>query len=332
MIEKKIFTMPISNIEENFEKARNRLLELVRKESIVEESTTEPRKIIVFSGVSLERYHKFKKSERKRFNIYVRLVKGDVIAYEIPSPVHGAVAFRLGSIIESWSNNQLIVISELDITVGNNSEYTIDIAAEPIQVPPPPPGRIPQPTIFVEVAKSESLGSLDGLTVDYFSNSPQSNLTQVYLAIKIFSRRQNGTAAMLALMYLRNNQIPNSALNAPNPPPNTPPMIALPNTIPNIVISFGSAPLSHQPTTFVNNTGIHNSRFIGFLQQNHIACTAPGMPNYQLTIPANLLFPGGVPVGTPNNFNIDLWEIQQRALYYLVCIGFALCCYIIGIS
>lgn len=54
--------MPVSNIEENFELARNRLVELDRKEKTTEESTTteESSKIVIFSGVSLERYRKFR--------------------------------------------------------------------------------------------------------------------------------------------------------------------------------------------------------------------------------------------------------------------------------
>ncbi|GES81843.1 hypothetical protein GLOIN_2v1475899 [Rhizophagus clarus] len=67
----------------------------------------------------------------------------------------------------------------------------------------------------------------------------------------------------------------------------------------------------------IKSTGIRNHRIIGFLRRNDIACTNPGMQNYQINIPSNLLFydfPGGVPQGTPNNFNIDLWEVQQQIL------------------
>ncbi|RIA97094.1 hypothetical protein C1645_814477 [Glomus cerebriforme] len=317
--------MPISNIKENLELARNRLLELDKEDSIIEESTpaestttentmTEgSRKIVIFSGMSFKRYRKFcREEELKRFKIYVRLVKGEVIAYEMPSSVHAFVTQKLASKLENWSN-QLNVLCELDITTGNNSEYCADIAAEPTQIPPPAPGYVPQPTIIIEVAKTESLTSLNDLTVDYFSASAQTNRTQVYLAIKIFNRRQDSTAAMLAILYLCNNQVPNPALNNPNPPPNPPAMIAIANTIPNLAVSFGSAPLNSQPAAFINNTDISNGRLIGFLQRTDIACTAANMPNYQITIPANLLFPGGVPVGVPNNFVIDLWDVQQKA-------------------
>ncbi|KAF0404053.1 hypothetical protein F8M41_009106 [Gigaspora margarita] len=287
--------MPISNIEENLELARNRLVELDRKERTTEESTTEE------STTTAE--------ESSKIVIFIR---GEVIAYEIPSPVHASVAAILSHLLLLWSNRHLVVYSELDITVGTTSEYCTDIAAEPRQTPPPTPGSVLQPTIIIEVARTETLNSLDSLTVDYF------NLTQVYLAIKIFDRRQDSTAAMLAILYLRNNQVPNPALNVPNPPPNTPPMITLANTTPNLAISFGTAPLNHQSTAFINNTGISIGRLTGFLQCTDIACTAAGMQNYQITIPANLLFmPQVVPTGVPNNFTIDLWEVQQEALYHL---------------
>ncbi|CAB4393179.1 unnamed protein product [Rhizophagus irregularis] len=332
--------MPISNIEEKLELAKNRLLELDREESLIEESTppesTTPEstttestttentgsgKIVVFSEVTLERYHKFRgEGELKRSNIYVRLVKGEVIAYEMPSSAHAFVAQKLATMLDIWSNQHLNVLCELDITTGNNSEYCADVVAEPEQIPPPAPGYEAQPTIIIEVAKTETLTSLNDLAPDYFSASvryTQTNSATVYLGVKMFPRRQDSTAAMLAILYLRNNQVPNPAANAPNPPPNTPPMIAMANTIPNLAISFGTAPINYQRTAFVNNTGIRNDRLTGYIQNNDIPCTRAGMQNYQLTIPANLLFPGGVPVGVPNNLVIDLWWLQNKILYYL---------------
>ena len=106
--------------------------------------------------------------------------------YGIPSSAHGFVSQKLASKLEYWSN-QLNVISELDITAGNNSEYCADIVAEPRQIPPPVLG-LAQPTIIIEVAKSETFSSLNDLAADYFSASTQTNSTQVYLAIKIFPR------------------------------------------------------------------------------------------------------------------------------------------------
>ncbi|CAG8717563.1 4153_t:CDS:1, partial [Funneliformis mosseae] len=57
---------------------------------------------------------------------------------------------------------------------------------------------------------------------------------------------------------------------------------------------------------------------ITYLATHHtdIACMATGMTYYQISIPAKLPFnviPGGFPVGTPNYFKLDLWELQ----YYL---------------
>ncbi|CAG8788089.1 19675_t:CDS:1, partial [Racocetra persica] len=58
----------------------------------------------------------------------------------------------------------------------------------------------------------------------------------------------------------------------------------------------------------------------GLLQHGHIACTTAGMANYEVTIPAKFLFnafPGGIPIGVPDNFSIDLWELQDIALKHL---------------
>ncbi|CAG8828015.1 33012_t:CDS:1, partial [Racocetra persica] len=118
--------MPISNIEENLKLAWNRLIEFNRKERTTEESTTEENttkaeessKIVIFSDVSLERYRKFRgEGELKRFNLYVCLVRGEVIIYEMPSPAHALVAARLSYLLLLWSNSHLIVYSGLDITV-----------------------------------------------------------------------------------------------------------------------------------------------------------------------------------------------------------------------
>ncbi|PKY57762.1 hypothetical protein RhiirA4_510727 [Rhizophagus irregularis] len=322
--------MPIDIPEKKFELARNTLLEQdIIKVNITEEDTaekklieedTKSKKIVVLSGVSLENFCKLR-AEARKFKIYIRLVKGEIIVYETPSPVHSFTTGYLSNLIGAWSN-YLDVGGELDMTVSHDTEYISDIVIEPIQplqpgqqqLGPAPPGSVPMPRMIIEVGRYESIGSLHSLAKEYFSNSTQTNLIQVYLSIKIFPRQSAGTAAMVAMIYLRDNQIPGQ--NRPNAS-----MITVQNTQPNLVISFGTAPLHQESIDIINSTGIRNYRFIGFLQPEDIACTNAGMPNYQIDIPSNLLFngfPGGVPQGTPNNLNIDLWEVQQRILRHLV--------------
>jgi len=91
-----------------------------------------------------------------------------------------------------------------------------------------------QPTIIIEMAKSETLSSLylNDLTADYFSASHRPILLQVYLEIKIFPHQQDSTTAM-CLRF------------SPNWPPNVPSMIKIANTTPNIAISFGMVPLNY---------------------------------------------------------------------------------------
>ncbi|GES74765.1 hypothetical protein GLOIN_2v1578326 [Rhizophagus clarus] len=104
-------------------------------------------KIVIFSGVSLKRYCKFHgKGELKRFNIHVRLVRGEVITYKMSSPVHTLVAATLSHMLLLWSNCHLIIFNKLDITI--------------------------------EVARTESLTSLDDLTVPNLAlnvSNPPSN-------------------------------------------------------------------------------------------------------------------------------------------------------------
>jgi hypothetical protein len=76
--------------------------------------------------VSLEEFH-----GARRFKIYIRLVKGDVIAYEMPSPAHSYVAGYLSYLIRAWSH-YLEVGNELDMTVSRNTEYISDVTVEPM--------------------------------------------------------------------------------------------------------------------------------------------------------------------------------------------------------
>ncbi|RIA80765.1 hypothetical protein C1645_838104 [Glomus cerebriforme] len=125
----------------------------------------------------------------RKFKVHICLVKDEVIIYEMPNPAHTFVAEYLICLIGAWSN-YLEVGPELDVTLR------------------PIPGGVPQPRMIIEVERYESTGSLHSLSREYFSNSAQTRLIQVYLSIKIFALQSDGTAAMIMMLYLRNNQIP----------------------------------------------------------------------------------------------------------------------------
>ena len=101
-----------------------------KKKSIEEDIKS--REIVVLSGVSLEKFHKLC-TEARKFKIYIRLVKDEVIIYEMPSPAHSFIAGNLIHLIRTWSNH-LDVGAELDITVSHNTEYISDIVVEPRQL------------------------------------------------------------------------------------------------------------------------------------------------------------------------------------------------------
>ena len=167
----------------------------------------------------------------------------------------------------------------------------------PPDLPPPTPGQgrdtrnKPYPTMVVEVGLSESLVSLHDLASEYFS--PRTTI-RVYLAIKLFTLRQDGTMAMLALLYFRNSPIP---------------------TMPVIVKSFGTAPLDQSTISYLVGIGVAHITGVG--TPGAPACGAAGIPQHVLNIPAAEIFagsPGGILPGAANGFDLDLRLIQSQVL------------------
>ncbi|RUS27057.1 hypothetical protein BC938DRAFT_483766 [Jimgerdemannia flammicorona] len=275
--------------------ARVRLLAFWQEDDMEVETdvNTKTGEIIIAENISLKSYQKYRESEPK-LPVNIRLVNEKVIAYEVPLTPHGVVATRITSLILAW-NNQLIGGNEDDLIIGPNSMYTADISIRPIGRPRPPAGSscnslgLPYPTMVVEIGNSETIRSLHQLAVGYFS--PQTTI-QIYLAIKLFPPRQNGTIAMLALLYLRTSPIP---------------------VIPITVTSFGTAPLGHPTLTVLEDIGIHHHAITGVGFGDN-PCNNPGIQNYQIHIPAPELFngvPGGIPAGAANGFDLDLRELQN---------------------
>src|ERR1043165_7976821 len=205
---KNILTMPIKTLEERFKLARDTLLKFIEqdiiKENTTEEGTaekksieedTKSREIVVLSGISLEGFRKLY-TEARKFKIYIRLVKGEVIIYEVPSPAHSFTVGHLCYLVRTWSSYLNVGVA-LDMTVSYNTEYISDVVVEPVHPQPLKPGSVSQPRMIIEVGRHESIGSLHSLAREYFSASTQTNFMQVYLSIKIYPRRSNGTATMV---------------------------------------------------------------------------------------------------------------------------------------
>ncbi|CAG8459722.1 6464_t:CDS:2 [Paraglomus brasilianum] len=284
--------MPLRLSKKLLNQARDRLLALQEKLEVDED--TKP--IIIAENVSLGDYIKYRKTDRK-LPVRIRLVDGKILAYEVPLTSHGAVVGRISKMVVVW-NNQLDCAYEEDLIVGLNSYYTADLTIRPQGLPRAPAGQEPNsdgnayPTMVVEVGNSEPVPSLHDLSAGYFS--PRTTI-QIYLAIKLFPIRQNGTRAMLALRYLRTNHN---------------------NTVPDIIISFGTASPHSSTIEFLTNVvGVPpaNITGVGF---SATACNTPGLPDYRLHIPVIELFngaSGGVP-GAFNGLYLDLWELQNIVL------------------
>ncbi|CAG8702815.1 17034_t:CDS:2, partial [Acaulospora morrowiae] len=198
--------------------ARDRLLAFQEEKM---EANEDMKPIIIRENVSLEAYTKYREIERK-LPVSIRSVEGKIIAHEVPLTSHGLVVNRIGFLIYAW-NIQLRGANKEDIIVGPNSYYTTDLTIRPRGLPRPSPGQgsnsegRPYPTLVVEVGDCESVPSLHDLSTD-------------------------STRAMLALRYLRTNQI---------------------NTVPDIIISFGIAPLHHNTIEFLTNIDAPLANIVG---------------------------------------------------------------------
>ncbi|RUS18521.1 hypothetical protein BC937DRAFT_88666, partial [Endogone sp. FLAS-F59071] len=212
---------------------------------------------------------------------------------------HTLSTIGIQSTIEIWSNFQLKSIPELDMYTTANSFNVVDGSIISSRVPRPPVeqacngGRDPYPAMVIEIGNSQSLTSLYNLAKKYFSPHIP---VQIYLAIKLYPRRSDGTKSMVALRFLRTNPTP---------------------TRPDVVISFGTAPLPHGAKATLRAKRVPAGIITGLLQRGDPPCDAPGIPAYSMNFPAAHLFnrdPAGVPAGLAASFNLDLWPIQTEVM------------------
>ncbi|CAH1756551.1 5473_t:CDS:2 [Entrophospora sp. SA101] len=106
-------------------------------------------------------------------------------------------------------------------------------------------------------------------------------------------RSDDGYVALLALLYLRNKLNP---------------------TVPVIVKSFGTASLHVSTQNYLQRTVNVPANTITGLGFGAGPCNDANIQDYQIPIPTILFFngvPGDIPAGVPNNFNIDLWKLQD---------------------
>ncbi|CAG8663827.1 11255_t:CDS:1 [Funneliformis mosseae] len=278
---------------EKFDLARHSLLAIFERQDGIQE--VKRKGIIIDSEISRGKFQEF--SEREpRISVKFRLIDGKIEAYEMPIEHHSIAQGELIYIMRSWSD-QLKVMGENDIIVGPRSLYRCDICVRPMNRSLPQTARAVNtsgriyPTLVVEVGNTESVNSLHGLAAEYFSTY---TTIQLYLVIKIFPPRQDNTVALLALLYSRNN---------PNP------------TIPIIVKSFGTASLHISTQRYLQSTVNVPVNIITGVGFGAVACDGPGIGDYQVAIPTNLLFNGArVPNDVPDNFYIDLFKLQNAIL------------------
>eukprot|EP01122_Echinamoeba_exundans_P012310 TRINITY_DN5103_c0_g1_i2.p1 TRINITY_DN5103_c0_g1~~TRINITY_DN5103_c0_g1_i2.p1 ORF type:complete len:219 (+),score=29.89 TRINITY_DN5103_c0_g1_i2:615-1271(+) len=213
---------------------------------------------------------------------------------------------RLESLFDSYNrgpgNRGLIVGHDTDMDLtpvwGQPTVRKPDAYIRPRNLPQPPPGAgadpddTPYPTVVVEIGLSESTGSLHKLATEYFDSR---TTVRVYIAIKIWPRRADGTFAALVLRYLRGND---------------------PNTTPDQVISFGPGQI-HQ-VALNTMPAVIPPLITGNHRPGAPLCNAFNLPGFRITVPLIELYhgvPGGVPAGpagvAPPNLVVDLFELLE---------------------
>jgi hypothetical protein len=159
------------------------------------------------------------------------------------------------------------------------------------------------PNFVVEVAHAQGLRAAVHRAGRYFRESDN---ILICLVVKIYSRRVDGSCAMLALLYYRE----------PNPA----------HMVPQAVISFGTAPIPRQQADRIVAL-THAAHVSGFVEDATplVPCDRLGIPRYQLAIDHLRLLAtnphgaGGVAanhVDVPD-FVMDLFYVQEDAIHTL---------------
>ncbi|KAF9998792.1 hypothetical protein BGZ79_007547 [Entomortierella chlamydospora] len=272
--------------ELQFEKARNQLLN---------QPSSGP--VTLAQGISLEVYSKYL-SSHEDLPVRTRLMDGNVEAYELPLDPHTNVTGRIISMIGGWDIvGDLCIGTDLEMVVGVDSMLMCDCYVRPWRRPRPPQEQganslgTPYPTVVVKVAATQSLNDAHAKVADWFS--PRTTI-QLCLVIKIWELRQDNTIAMAALLYRRQD---------PNP------------LVPVSAISFGTARITG-PALQTMQGIIGGPNLVNGVGYGGVPCDAPGIPMYQLNLPAVDIYngdPQGIPAGNVLGFNLDLWVVQLWA-------------------
>jgi len=264
----------------------------------------EGARLVMATNVPAEPFLEFRCSEHQiTKKSKCHLLEGKMIFVELPSSVHGVSIIEIGGQLRDWTkanNLNFNCYTSVTYVVGHNSILEPDVSGRPVNRNRPPPGLGANqsgeayPTIVFEIGVSESLVQLHELAIYYFSSR---TTIRVYIAIKIWNKRNDGTVAMMALLYRRVNFNSNQQ-QQPQP---------------DAAVSFGTAP--PHGNAKVDEVTNHPSG-VGYGSPD---CNGPNLQPYQIRVPAMDLFhdtPGGVPSGT-SHFVLDLYNVQQKVFQQL---------------
>lgn len=171
------------------------------------------------------------------------------------------------------------------------------------------------PPVIIEVGASETIAELDWDAQFWLGDPRTQGQVQAVITVKVFQRRPHPTPpgavpghfAAVASLYLRGQggegvgRVVNPDIPAP--------------VIPVFAVSFGSAHVAVGALCAAQGLGLALSGYVAG-PGGVAACTAIGMPAYQLVVPATHLYTGVpaalLPAGYPgggNDWAVDLFEL-----------------------
>ncbi|EFJ12723.1 hypothetical protein SELMODRAFT_425212 [Selaginella moellendorffii] len=298
-----------------------------------EDQELTPSELIIGDCPNAEAFSRWE-SGHKRF--ICDFLGGKIIARELPNKPHGHAQLKVGAAFDAQAAGLLSVATAVGYRpdVGGSlyvPDVVVNVIGESSILPPGVAAVHEYGAIVIEIATSQRPKNLHERAAIFLG--PNYPRCAIYVGLKRFNMRANGTMAMLATVYERppppvagaGGAAGGAAGGGGAPGPAGPaPAVPVPGApggagpMPIRLVSFGTGPLGPNATwkNDPNLTGIG---------RNGVPLTGPGIAQYVLRFPALQVFstfvpPGGggaigaPPPGAPVDYTLDLFYVKEAFL------------------
>ncbi|XP_024525456.1 uncharacterized protein LOC112344615 [Selaginella moellendorffii] len=268
-----------------------------------------PSDLIIGTAPNAEAFSRWASGNRK---FLCDFIGGKIIARELPHNPHGQAQLKVGAAFDAQAGGLLVVATAVTYKPDFGGDLyepdvTVQVRGQSSILPPGVTALRTYGAIVIEIATSQTPKNLHERAAIFLG--PDYPRCELYIGLKRFNERANGTIAMLASVYERPGA-GGGAAGAGGGARGGGPM-------PIRLVSFGTCPLGPNATW-------RNSPILTRVGHGGLALNGPGLASYILCFPAPQVFttfvpPGGgavgvPPAGAPVNYELDLYYIQQAFL------------------